>query len=58
MIYEEAIPIASDKEQEVFLTDLIKSIRKDLKLKDRNFPHIYFKTHIKPKVEKKLFGQE
>jgi len=48
IIYEEALPKVTNAEQEVYLTELIKSIREDLKLKDKNFPHIYFKTHIKP----------
>ena len=45
--YEEALPKVTDIEKEVYLTELIKAIREDLKLKDKNFPHIYFKTHIK-----------
>ncbi|MBS9464388.1 hypothetical protein KIM67_18345 [Flagellimonas sp. 389] len=32
---------------DTLLTDLVKSIRKDLRLKDKNFPHIYFKTNKK-----------
>jgi hypothetical protein len=31
-----------------YLTELVKSIRKDLKLSDKDFPKIYFKTHIPP----------
>jgi hypothetical protein len=49
LAYEEAMPKVTSKEQEIYLTELIKSIRADLKLTDKNFPHIYFKTHIKPK---------
>lgn len=49
MLYEEALLKVSDREKEVYLTELVKSIRHDLKLKDKSFPLIYFKTHLKPK---------
>jgi hypothetical protein len=49
MFYEEAMPKVSSKEQEILLTTLIKAIRSDLNLNDKNFPHIYFKTYHKPK---------
>jgi hypothetical protein len=49
LIHEEALPAATDEEKENYLTKLIIAIREDLKLKDKDFPHIYFKTHVKPK---------
>jgi hypothetical protein len=46
--YEEALPKVPYFEKEVYLTELIKSIREDLKLNYKNLPHIYFKTYINP----------
>lgn len=49
MSYEEVFGKIPSIELEVYLTELIKSIRSDLKLIDKDFPKIYFKTYHKPK---------
>lgn len=41
--YEENAVGKSNDLHDVYLTELIKSIRKDLKISDRNFPLIYLK---------------
>jgi len=46
---EEAVSGKFNALHDEYLTELIKSIRSDLKLKNKDFPKIYFKTHNKPK---------
>lgn len=51
IIFEESTSKKTDlKLHDALLTDLVRSIRKDLQLKDRDFPQIYFKTNKKPHV--------
>lgn len=51
IIFEESTSKKTDlKLHDALLTDLVRSIRKDLQLKDRDFPKIYFKTNKKPHV--------
>jgi hypothetical protein len=50
MLYEEKGVGEANSLHNAFLTEIVKSIRKDLKITDENFPEIYFKSHIKPKI--------
>ena len=43
LLYEEEAVGKTNALHDKYLTDLVKSIRKDLKLKDNNFPIIYLK---------------
>lgn len=43
LIYEEEAVGKADDLHDRYLTEIIKSIRKDLKIIDKNFPDIYFK---------------
>ena len=43
LLYEEKAVGKANELHDKYLTDLIKEIRKDLKMKDKNFPTIYLK---------------
>jgi hypothetical protein len=49
LLYEEEGVGEGNPLHNSYLKELIKAIRKDLRLKDKDFPDIYFKSHIKPK---------
>jgi len=43
MLYEEKAVGQENNKHNDYLTDIVKEIRKDLKIKDKNFPTIYLK---------------
>ncbi|MBS1532159.1 MAG: hypothetical protein JSU01_17790 [Bacteroidetes bacterium] len=49
LLYEEGAVGSPGDVNDTLLTEIIKSIRRDLKIEDKNSPKIFFKTYIKPK---------